>query len=235
MPPTQRTQQAQKEGRLALSNQAFQTKQISSYRKAAKLYNVPRSTLTRRVNGSLPQAAANAQKRKLHPTEEQSLVQWILDLDRRGFPPQIIDVRRMADNLLAARGQEPPPQSVGQKWVSRFVKRQPELQMKWSRKFHSQRARSEEPATISTWFKLVEETRQSYGILDTDIYNFDETGFLMGIAATSKVITSSKTVGRATTIQPGDREWVTTIECINASSWLIPPFVILQGKLHQAS
>jgi hypothetical protein len=58
---------------------------------------------------------------------------------------------------------------------------------------------------------------------------------MMGIAATSKVVTSSEAVGRAVTIQPGDREWVTTIECINASGWSIPPFVILQGKLHQAS
>ena len=71
-----------------------------------------------RVRGALPQASANAQKRKLSPTEEQSLVEWVLDLDQRGFPPQIIDVRRMADNLLAARGQEPPPQPVGQNWVS---------------------------------------------------------------------------------------------------------------------
>ena len=57
----------------------------------------------------------------------------------------------------------------------------------------------------------------------------------MGVAATSKVVTSSETVGRAATIQPGDREWVTTIECVNSAGWSIPPFVILQGKLYQAS
>jgi DDE superfamily endonuclease len=42
-------------------------------------------------------------------------------------------------------------------------------------------------------------------------------------------------VGQATVIQPGNREWVTTIECINASGWCLPLFVILAGKLHQAS
>lgn len=67
------------------------------------------------------------------------------------------------------------------------------------------------------------------------MYNFDETGFMIGVAATSKVVTSSDTVGRATTIQPGNREWVTVIKCINASGWYLPPFVILSGKLHQAS
>jgi hypothetical protein len=169
------------------------------------------------------------------PVEEQSLVQWILNLDRRGFPPQIIDVRRMGDVLLAARGQNPPPIPLGKKWVSRFVSRQAELQTKWNRKFHSQRARCEDPIQIKAWFKLVEDTRVTYGIVDQDVFNFDETGFMMGVASTSKVVTSSDRIGRAISIQPGNREWVTTIECINASGWSIPPFVILSAKLHQAS
>ncbi|KAB2108385.1 hypothetical protein AG0111_0g3456 [Alternaria gaisen] len=141
----------------------------------------------------------------------------------------------MADALLAGRGQYPPPPPVGKNWVSRFVNSQSELQTKWNRELHSQRARCEDPVVIAAWFKLVEETRQAYGILDTDTYNFDETGFMMGVAATSKVVTSSDTVGRAVTIQPGNRDCVTTIECINASGWCLPPFVILSGKLHQAS
>ena len=141
----------------------------------------------------------------------------------------------MADVLLASRGQNPAPLPVGKNWVSRFVNNQPELQTKWNRKFHSQRARCEDPVKISAWFKLVEETRQAHRILDKDAYNFDETGFMMGVAATSKVVTSSDTIGQATVVQPGNRDWVTTIECINASSWCLPPFVILSGKMHQAS
>jgi hypothetical protein len=141
----------------------------------------------------------------------------------------------MADALLAACGQNPPPQPVGKNWVSCFVNSQSELQTKWNRKFHLQRAKCEDSVAITAWFKLVEETHQAYGILDDDVYNFDETGLMMGVAATSKVVTSSDTVGRAVVVQPGNRDWVTTIECINASSWCIPPFVILSGKLHQAS
>jgi hypothetical protein len=136
----------------------------------------------------------------------------------------------MADALLAARGQDPPPPPVGKCWVSRFVNSQSELQSRWNRKFHSQRARCEDPVAISAWFKLVEETRQAYSVLDDDVYNFDETGFMMGVAATSKVVTSSDTTGRAVTVQPGDRDWVTTVECINASGWCLPPLVILSGS-----
>jgi hypothetical protein len=58
---------------------------------------------------------------------------------------------------------------------------------------------------------------------------------MIGVAATSKVVTSSNTVSRAVVVQPGNRDWVTTIESINAFGWCLPPFVILSGKLHQAS
>ncbi|KNG46897.1 plasma membrane calcium-transporting atpase 2 [Stemphylium lycopersici] len=205
-----------------------------SIRALARAYDAPESTIRTRLQAVHQRSEIASVNRKLSSTEEQSLVQWILELDRRGFPHQVIDVRRMADALLAARGQDPPPPPTGKNWVSRFVNSQSELQTKWNRKFHSQPARCEDPVAIAAWFKLVEETRQAHGILDADIYNFDETDFMMGVAATSKMVTSSDTVGRATVVQPGN-QWVIAIERINASGWCLPPFVILSGKLHQAS
>jgi hypothetical protein len=235
MHSTLQAQKAETEGRIILATQAIQNDQKLTVRKASRLYNAPRSTLQNRLAGIQPQAIFNARKRKLLPTEEQTLVKWILDLDRRGFPSHIIDVRRMADVLLAARAQSPPPQPIGKSWVPRFVRSQPELRTKWNRKFHSQRAKSEDPAVINAWFKLVQEMRQTYGILDEDIYNFDETEFTKGIAATSKVITSSDTNGQAAVVQPGNCDWITVIEAINTSGRSIPPFIILAGNLYQAS
>jgi hypothetical protein len=52
----------------------------------------------------------------------------------------------------------------------------------------------------------VEDTRQTWGVLHEDVYNFDETGFMIGVAATSKVVTSADTISRATAIQLGNRE-----------------------------
>ena len=235
MPRQQRSIQTSREGRLSLAIASYHNNPKSSIYSLAKAYDVPKSTLQTRLRGVQPRSEIASTRRKLSLIEEQSLVQWILELDRRGFPPHIIDVRRMADTLLAARGQNPPPPPIGKCWVPRFIQSQPELQTKWSRRFHSQRAQCEDPVAITAWFKLVEETRQAYGVLDQDIYNFDETGFAMGVAATSKVVTSSNRVGRAVVVQPGNREWVTAIECVNASGWSLPPFIILCGKVHQSS
>jgi hypothetical protein len=234
MPPRLRRKSPERSGRLLLATQSLDDKILKSQRRAAYLYDVPRSTLQRRLQRARTIQDFNAQKRKLSPSEEESLVQWILDLDRRGFPAHIIDVRRMGDVLLAARGQNPPPLPLGKNWVARWISRQSELQTKWNRKFNSQRAKCEDPVKISAWFKLVQETRVAYGILDADTYNFDETGFMMGVAGTSKVVTSADKIGRAIDVQPGNRDWVTVIECINASGWCLPPFIILAAKLHQA-
>ena len=101
----------------------------------------------------------------------------------------------MADVLFAAHGSDPPPPPIGKNWVLRFVKTQVELQIKWNRKFHSQHALCEDPVKIGAWFKLIKDTRQTYGVLNEDSYNFNETGFIMGVAGISKVVTCSDTIG----------------------------------------
>ena len=78
-------------------------------------------------------------------------------------------------------------------------------------------------------------TKQKWGILDEDVYNFDETGFQMGVIATARVLTRSDRRGRPMVMQPGNREWVTVIESINCQGWALPAMVILQGKVHQAN
>jgi hypothetical protein len=110
----------------------------------------------------------------------------------------------MADALLANHGQDAPLLPVGKCWVNCFISRQSELQTKRNLKFYSQRARCEDPVTIRAWQKLVQDKRQTYGILEEDTYNFDETGFMMGVVSMSNVVTSADTIGRATFVQPGN-------------------------------
>jgi hypothetical protein len=45
-----------------------------------------------------------------------------------------------------------------------------------------------------------------YGIQDADIYNFDETGFMMGVINSGIVVTSSERRSRVKMRQPGNRE-----------------------------
>jgi hypothetical protein len=71
-----------------------------------------------------------------------------------------------------------------------------------------------------------------YGILDCDIYNFNETGFIMGVICSRMVVTRADRRGRSKVVQPGNWEWATVIVCINREGWSIPPFLVVQGKNH---
>ena len=57
----------------------------------------------------------------------------------------------------------------------------------------------------------------------------------MGIISTAKVICSKETHKAGTkSIQPGNREWVTSIMAINATGWVLPAQIIFAGKKHQS-
>jgi hypothetical protein len=134
----------------------------------------------------------------------------------------------MANRLLADRGAQP----VGKLWANNFINRQPELKMRFLQKHDYKRALYSDPTIIRNWFRLVENTIAKYGIRLDDIWNFDETGFIMGMISTRKVATRAQRRGKPKSIQPGSREWVTVIEGINAAGWAIPPFIIVTGKHH---
>ena len=49
---------------------------------------------------------------------------------------------------------------------------------------------------MQAWFSLVNNVIAKYGIVESDIYNFDETGFMMGIISTGMVVTSTERLTR---------------------------------------
>ncbi len=50
--------------------------------------------------------------------------------------------------------------------------------------------------------------------------------------SSSKLVTTSAIVGRATVIQPGNRKWTIIIECINGRGHVIFSYVIVEGKVY---
>jgi hypothetical protein len=124
---------------------------------------------------------------------------------------------------------------IGTRWAYRFVANEPRLKTRRSRTYDIQRALCEDPDLINKWFELVKNMRAKYGIQDCDFYNFDETGFMMGMICSNMVVTSSDRKGRAKQLQAGNREWATAIECVSADGFVVPPFLVVQGQHHLAS
>ena len=145
---------AEQEGRVLLAIQAFKNKEISSLALAARTFKVPRSTLRRRLSGIQDRANSRANSSKLTAIKEESLEKWILSMDLRGSAPRPSIVREMADLLLKKRGTT-PVLSVGEKWVTNFVKRRPLLSSRFSKRYNYERAKCEDPKIIREWFDLV--------------------------------------------------------------------------------
>lgn len=87
-----------------------------------------------------------------------------------------------------------------------FVNDNHNFKRKKTQSYDNQRALCEDPETIQEWFRRVTNLMTKFGIQNEDIYNFDETEFLMGIIGTTTVVTSSDRTTKPKLIQPGNRD-----------------------------
>lgn len=215
--------------RVRVAAEAYKKRKFPSVRAAAVRFGVAETTLRGRLKGVLDRSQARLELTKLKQPEEASLVKWALSMNSRGLPPRPASVRKMADFLLALRdsGEE---LSVGQKWATRFVSRHPTIKTCRSRRYDYKRALCESPAVFNSWFDVVNDVKIKYGICEDDTYNVDETGFMMGLTGSEIVITGTDIRGRKKVVQAGNKEFVTAIECINASGWVLDPFIVFKGK-----
>jgi len=120
-----------KESRLTLAIEALKNNPKLTLRCAATIYNVPPMTLSARRDGRPTRRDIPANSRKLTDLEEKTIVQYIIKLYTRAFHPRLSYVKDIANRLL--RERDAPP--VGVQWAHNFVKRQPELRTRFTRKY----------------------------------------------------------------------------------------------------
>ena len=89
---------------------------------------------------------------------------------------------------------------MGKKWARRFVDTQPFLKIKFARLYDYQRALYEDPTVVSGWFALLRNMMAKYGIQEGDLYNFDKTGFMIGIITSLIVVTRSDRRGKVKSV-----------------------------------
>ena len=93
-----------KEQALAGAIQSLSTNQFSSIRAAAAAFAVDRRTLTRRLRGGLTHTKAAESLLLLSSEQEKLLIQWILDLERAGHPPNHTQIREFTELICQASG-----------------------------------------------------------------------------------------------------------------------------------
>ena len=62
-----------------------------------------------------------------------------------------------------------------------------------------------------------------------DTYNVDEVGSMIGLGDNPLVI-GLATIRKVCIIDPRNREWVTILECVSATSRVLSPLIIFKGE-----
>ena len=197
-----------------------------SIRHAANTFDVPRSTLQDRLRGLKPNKVSKQCMQRLTPEEEDSISRAIHQLFLWGWPVSIKGLEAFARQLLDNKNDHEP---LGKNWYLAFLARHPDLKTLWSRALDQSRKDATNYETASKWFNLYQTIKALYDIDDEDTYNMDEKGCMRGIGENVKVLVP-RSEAEVFSIQPGNREWVSIIECIGATGYILPPFFIFQGQ-----
>jgi hypothetical protein len=94
------------ENQLNLAIQALKNDPKLKVYTASKIYKVDYCKLDERLRSVPPRRAILANSRKITDLEETVLVEHILDLAAKGFPPRLCVVEDMANRIIATRDGE---------------------------------------------------------------------------------------------------------------------------------
>lgn len=95
----------------------------------------------------------------------------------------------------------------------------------------TERKNAHQPVTVQTHFDDSQAAKMEKDIHDHDCYDFDETGFRVGVGRDQWVIAKNEP-GRLYMEDPENREYLSSLECIGGRGDAIPNILILSGKQH---
>lgn len=123
-----------------------------------------------------------------------------------------------------------PPQ-VGIHWTKQWIARHPQYFKRNTKPLDLNRQLAHDPANIQRWFNGLRSIMTSEGIVGGDIYNHDESGFMIGWGRDQYNLTKH---ARRRRFLPSaqNREMVTVAEAMCGDRSVLPPMIILPGQLH---
>jgi hypothetical protein len=214
---------------------------MPSYAIRSRSTGIPASTLWRRAHNkpSIAEKAANQQY--LTPPEEQALVEYVLRLADNGYPLPVKFLRSLAQTIVRQRSSifqitDPdldvrPP---GKNWPQGFYRRHPQLKARRLRAIDWKRDGSQIEDKIRHWFAIIGRELADPAVLPENVYNMDETGILLSVLNSLKVLVSKDDLKkhRGTAVK---RTLITAIECISADGRSLHPLIIWPAATHRSS
>ena len=108
------------------------------------------------------------------------------------FMPLTLSLIKSTANLVLRVTHDGPPETasqIGEHWVTQFKKWHPEFYEHTSRPLKIDRNVAQDENALKLWFEVFNQTMMENEILPSDLWNFDETGFNIGMAGNTVILT----------------------------------------------
>lgn len=196
---------------------------------AAEHYGLKPRRVQRRLRGQASKSTRTPTHTRLTTAQEQSLCDYIDRLDNIKHSIRLKHIQGAAEYILKiASDPNHPPKPLGKDWATRFIKRHPKYHKRKQKPLSAERKNAHDVESIRVAYEKFRRRCEEKGIQPQDIWNMDETGFRIGCGIAHCVITLDKSKPLRF-VDPDNRDYITSVECISAGGWSVPPFVILKG------
>lgn len=220
---------ADSEKRLAKAIEDIHGGVFPSASAAAQHYNLKARRVQYRLKGMASRSTRPPTHQRLTVAQESSLCNYIEHMDHIEHSIRLKHIRTAAEYILkigTSPGQTPKP--LGKDWVTNFLKRYPKYYKRKQKPLAAERKNAHDVESIQKAYERFQTGMQEMGIQCGDLWNMDETGFRIGCGIAHSVVTVDRKKPLRF-VDPDNRDYVTSVECISAGGWSIPPFVILKG------
>jgi hypothetical protein len=193
------------------------------------------TTLYNRHHGRPSKEEIAQRQQYLSVEEEKALVAFLLLMSSFGQPVRIKYIPTLAFSIARRRAPANRPNKPPAKnWPQAFGRRHPELKAKRIRSIDWKRHEVHIYNKVTEWFEVIGKVLQDPAILPENVYNMDETGIMLSMLGSVKVLVGRDDVRghRGASVK---RKMVTAIECISADGRSLHPLVIWPASTHRSN
>ncbi|XP_060578915.1 uncharacterized protein LOC132735898 [Ruditapes philippinarum] len=206
-----------------------------SLRRAALAFQIPKSSLSNKVNDKTQVGCKPGPSSVLSEVEEQYIATWAIHMAKIGFGRNRNELLDTVKQILDAEGRTTQfkDNRPGKDWFYGFLRRHPEISERAPQQLIKERAIIT-PAKVEKWFKdfsnfMAEEVKDPSLWMDPSRwFNADESGF--PLCPKSGKVLAPRGVPNVYNFTSSDKTQVTVLACMSAAGYYPKPLIVYPGK-----